>query len=59
MIGLAEALHHFPGLGALNAFGFDSIGLQLCLLLGGAVLYAVMTFLAYRKACDNFDKIDL
>ena len=59
MIGLAEALHHFPGLSALNAFGFDSIGLQLCLLLGGVLLYILITYLAYRKACYNFERIDL
>ena len=59
VIGAAEALHHFPGLGALNAFGFEHIGLQLALLLGGALLYAAITYLAYRKACADFEKIDL
>ncbi len=55
----AEALHHIPGLEALNAFGFDRIGLQLVLLLCGALLYAVMTFASYKKACADFEKIDL
>ena len=59
VIGAAEALHHFPGLVALNAFGFEHIGLQLALLLGGALLYAAITYLAYRKACADFEKIDL
>ena len=36
LIGIAEALHHFPGMEALNAFGFDHIGLQLLTLLAGA-----------------------
>ena len=59
MIGAAETLHHIPGLEVLNAFGFDHIGLQLSLLLCGGLLYAAMTFLSYRKACANFEKIDL
>lgn len=59
VIGVAEALHHVPGLEALNAFGFDRIGLQLALLLGGIVLYAALTYCSYKKACANFEKIDL
>jgi len=58
-IGVAETLHHIPGLEMLNAFGFDHIGLQLSLLLGGALLWAGMTYLSYRKACLNFERIDL
>lgn len=58
-IGAAEAAHHFPGMQMLNAFGFDHIVLQLLLLLGGAALYILMTWLSYRKACENFEKIDL
>ncbi len=58
-IGVAEAAHHVPGLGALNAFGFDRIGLQLLCLLAGAVCFALMTFLSYNKACKNFESIDL
>ena len=59
LIGAAEALHHFPGLEALNAFGFDHIGLQLSLMLCGAVMYVLLTVLSYNKACGNFEKIDL
>ena len=58
-IMLAEALHHFPGMQALNAFGFDHFVLQMLLLLGGAVLYILMSLLSYRKACVYFEKIDL
>ena len=59
VIAIGEALHHFPGLGALNAFGFDHIGLQLALLLCGALFYAACTSFACKKACSDFDKIDL
>ena len=59
LIGAAEALHHFPGLEALNAFGFDHIGLQLTTLLAGIIIYILLTFVSYNKSCDSFDKIDL
>ena len=59
MIGAAEALHHFPGMDALNAFGFEHIGLQLALLAGGVLLYAALTGLSCKRACADFEKIDL
>ncbi len=59
LIGVAEALHHFPGLDALNAFGFDHIGLQLITLLAGIIIYILLTLVSYNKSCENFDKIDL
>ena len=59
VIGAAETLHHIPGLEAVNAFGFDHIALQLSLLLCGALLFAGMTRLSCRKACANFEKLDL
>lgn len=59
LIAVAEALHHFPGLDALNAFGFDHIGLQLTTLLAGIIIYILLTLVSYNKSCDNFDKIDL
>lgn len=59
LIGLAETLHHIPGLAAVNAFGFDHLPLQLSLLLGGAVLYVLVTVFSYRASCARFEKIDL
>ena len=59
LIGIAEALHHFPGMEALNTFGFDHIGLQLLTLLAGAMLYILLTVMSYNKACENFERIDL
>ena len=59
LVGISEALHHFPGLEALNAFGFDHFGLQMLLLLAGALIYAALTGLSYKKACSDFEKIDL
>ena len=59
LIGLAEALHHFPGLEALNAFGFEHAPLQMSLLLGGALAYGLLTWAGCRLACASFEKIDL
>lgn len=59
LIGFSEAIHHFPGLSALNSFGFDNIGLQMVLLFMGGTAYALMTFVSYKKACRSFEKIDL
>ncbi|MBO7668163.1 MAG: ABC-2 transporter permease [Firmicutes bacterium] len=58
-IFVLEALHHVPGLEALNAFGSDSLGLQLGLLLAGAAAFLLLTLLSYKAACRNFEKIDL
>lgn len=59
LIGVAEALHHVPGLEAINAFGFDHIVLQLTLLLGGVLIYILLTGISYHMACASFEKIDL
>ncbi len=59
MIFVFEALHHIPGLGMLNAFGTENIGLQVATLAIGAIIFAAMTLLSYKAACRNFEKIDL
>ena len=59
VIGVAEALHYIPGLSALNAFGFDHIVLQVSLLICGILAYVALTWLSYRKACADFERIDL
>ena len=59
IIGLAEALHHIPGLGALNAFGFSDLPLQLGLLAAGVTCYIALTALALKSAAANFEKTDL
>lgn len=58
-ISLMETLHHFPGLEALNAFGFESLFLQLPLFFSGFLGYLVLTLLSYRCAIRHFEKIDL
>ena len=59
VIFLAEALHHIPGLAWINAFGIDCIGLQFILLAAGILLFLLMTLLSCRKACIDFEHIDL
>ena len=58
-IMVAETLHHLPGLSALNAFGTDHIILQMLLLAGDIIAFALITILSYHKACADFDRIDL
>ena len=58
-VGAAEALHHIPGLEAVNAFGTEHIALQLILLAGGVLMYLLMTVLSCRSACGHFEKLDL
>lgn len=59
LIGAGEALHYFPGMDVLNAFGFDHIGLQMLLLGAGACMYALLTWIGYRLSCRRFETIDL
>jgi len=58
-IGAAESLHHVPGLEALNAFGFEHIGLQLATLAAGALAFICLTAVSCRRACQTFEKLDL
>ena len=58
-ISVAEALHHFKGLEALNAFGTDYLGMQLAMLAAGSVAFILLTVLSFNKSCDNFEKINL
>jgi len=58
-IGIAEALHFFPGLEALNAFGTEHLTLQLSLLVAGVLCYIILTWLALRSSMASFEKTDL
>lgn len=59
VILIAEALHHVPGLEALNAFGTDGLSLQLGLLAGGLAGFLLITVLSCKRACARFEAIDL
>lgn len=59
VIFVTEALHHIPGLEWLNAFGTDNIALQMILFIAGITIFLVITVLSYKKACKQFEQIDL
>ena len=59
VLGIGETLHHIPGLELLNAFGTEHLALQLFLLALGVLSYAALTLLSCRKACEDFEKLDL
>ena len=59
VIGIAEALHHIPGLEALNAFGFEHLPLQTGLLAAGVVCYIALTGLALKSSAESFEETDL
>lgn len=49
-IGIGEALHHFPVLELLNAYGFEHLKLQLGLFGIGVLCYVLITLLFSRQA---------
>ena len=59
IVGLGETLHHIPGLEPINAFGFEHIGLQIAVLLAGALLYILLTWLSMKRSIRDFERIDL
>jgi hypothetical protein len=59
VIFVAESAHHVPGLEKLNAFGTDDIAIQLSALAAGIVIFLLITFLSYKRACRRFERIDL
>ena len=58
VICLAETLHHFPGMAAMNS-QTEGFGMQLIVLAAGVLLFVGMTALSCQKAQKNFERIDL
>ncbi len=59
VIGIAETMVHVPMLRAMNAFGFEHMGLQLGVFLAGLAIAAIITVASMRRAITSFEKIDL
>lgn len=59
VIGIAETLHHLPGLSFLNAISGDMLGIQFVILFAAIVAYAVITIVSCKRAEERFEKIDL
>jgi len=58
IIGIAEALHHLPGLQWLNALDFSYTGQQLGILLAAFVIYAAATAISCKASQKSFERID-
>jgi len=59
IIGIAETLHHIPGLTFLNALDGSFIGVHSILLLAAIAVYLTVTILSCKKAERRFEMIDL
>ncbi len=59
VVAVAEALHFFPGLEWLNATATMGNGLMWGILGVATVLFVVVTWLAMRRSCVDFEAIDL
>ena len=59
LIGVAEALHHFPGLEFLGAAEGPGLLWQLPLLAAAILAFALGTLLACRRAERRFEALDL
>ena len=59
VIGIAEALHHLPGLGWTNVLGFSNTGVQLMILAAAVIIYAAATIISCQISQNRFEKIDL
>ena len=56
---IAEALPHFPGLLWLNRVDAQANLRQLPILLVGAAAFGAMTWLAYKRGAELYEKVDL
>ncbi len=59
IIGIAEALHHLPGLGWLNALDFSFAGKQMAVLLAAFAVYIAGTIYFCKISQNRFEKIDM
>ena len=59
IIGIAEALHHFPGLHWLNVLDFSYAGRQIMILAVAFLVYVVATAVSCKASQKRFEKIDL
>lgn len=59
VVGVAEVLHHVPGLEWLNNTGFDRIGGQVVFLCAGIALFLLMTGYAFYASVKSMEQLDL
>mgnify|MGYP003440045622 FL=1 len=59
IIGLAETLHHLPGLDWLNALDSSCFGEHFLILVIAVIVYVASTVVSCRVSQKRFEKIDL
>ncbi len=59
IVGIGEALHHFPGIGWVNAVSGSDVLRQIPVLAAGVVIYVSATLLSMKKSQERFEKIDI
>lgn len=59
VIGIAEALHHFPGMAFWNAVSGDAIGIQVVFAVLAMFVYIGGTFLSCKVSQKRFELLDL
>lgn len=59
VIAASETLHHLPGFGSVNSFGFENAGMQGLLFLSGLAVFFALALTAYRLSCRRFERVDL
>ena len=59
IIGLAETLHHLPGLGWLNVLDFSRFREHFLILMIAVIVYVAFTVASCRVSQERFEKIDL
>lgn len=55
---IAETVHHFPALKALNSPS-EGLKIQAMILLFGLVFYSLSTLISWKKSQRNFELLDL
>ena len=59
LIGVAETMHHVPGLQWMNTTGFAQFGMQLVFFLCCAAVYGIATVISMRLSVRRMEQIDL
>ena len=59
IIGLAETLHHIPGMEFLNDVTGENMTVQLIILILASVVYGMGTVICCKKSGKHFENIDL
>ena len=59
IVGIAETLHHIPGLEFLTATSGEGVLIQIGILAAGIVIYILGTVLSMKASIKRFEKLDL